>query len=238
MKVLAINGSPKKEGSNTNLILKPFLEGMQQEGASVELLYTYDLAINFCRGGCISTHNQSCTQKDDMQLLYEKLYQSDIWVFATPVYADGVTASLKNIMDRMAPLLDKQFVLHNGKSRHGTNVDRMSKVVLVANCGFWGMENFDPLLAHFRAFCENGSRQLNCALLRPHGTILRLLSERASDRVSDIFDAAREGGRQMITQGTVDSSVIAAVKRELLSLDEFIEKSNRLLKTKYMNNAY
>jgi hypothetical protein len=38
-KVVAINGSPDMEKGNTAKILTPFLEGMEEAGASVELFY-------------------------------------------------------------------------------------------------------------------------------------------------------------------------------------------------------
>lgn len=40
MKILAINSSPKMGNGNTALILDPFLEGMREAGAEVELYYT------------------------------------------------------------------------------------------------------------------------------------------------------------------------------------------------------
>ena len=44
MKAIAINGSPKMDGGNTALVLNPFLEGMKEAGAEVEVLYTSALA--------------------------------------------------------------------------------------------------------------------------------------------------------------------------------------------------
>ncbi|WP_332882068.1 flavodoxin family protein [Methanosarcina horonobensis] len=46
MKVLAINSSPRMDKGNTALILNPFLEGMKEAGAEVELFYTKKLNIN------------------------------------------------------------------------------------------------------------------------------------------------------------------------------------------------
>jgi multimeric flavodoxin WrbA len=40
MKVLAINSSPRMDKGNTALILNPFLEGMKEAGAEVDLFYT------------------------------------------------------------------------------------------------------------------------------------------------------------------------------------------------------
>lgn len=48
--VMAINSSPKKGKSNTSLILDPFLDGMKDAGADIELFYIRDLEIKPCTG--------------------------------------------------------------------------------------------------------------------------------------------------------------------------------------------
>jgi len=50
MKVLAINGSPMMGKGNTALILAPFLQGMEEAGAEIDLFYTKKLKINPCQG--------------------------------------------------------------------------------------------------------------------------------------------------------------------------------------------
>ncbi len=50
MKVLAINSSPMMGKGNTARILDPFLEGMREAGAEVDLVYTKKLDINPCHG--------------------------------------------------------------------------------------------------------------------------------------------------------------------------------------------
>jgi multimeric flavodoxin WrbA len=72
MKVLAINSSPKMGKGNTALILTPFLEGMSDAGAEVELFYTQKLNIKPCTGeyNCLLKTPGSCYQNDDMQMLY------------------------------------------------------------------------------------------------------------------------------------------------------------------------
>ena len=50
MKVLAVNSSPKRHKGNTALLLDPFLEGLKQAGAEVELYCTKELNIGPCEG--------------------------------------------------------------------------------------------------------------------------------------------------------------------------------------------
>jgi multimeric flavodoxin WrbA len=49
MKVIAINGSPKMDEGNTARILNPFLDGMKEAGAEIELFYTSKLKIKPCQ---------------------------------------------------------------------------------------------------------------------------------------------------------------------------------------------
>ena len=103
MKVLALNSSPKMNEGNTALILNPFLEGMREGGAEVELFYTKKLTINPCQGeyNCWFKTPGKCFQKDDMQMLYPKIREADVLVLATPVYVDAMSGPMKGLLDRL-----------------------------------------------------------------------------------------------------------------------------------------
>lgn len=50
MKIIAINSSPKMDEGNTAMILKPFLYGMKEADAQVELFHTKKMKVNLCQG--------------------------------------------------------------------------------------------------------------------------------------------------------------------------------------------
>lgn len=68
--------------------------------------------------------------------------------------------------------------------------------MLVSNCGFWEMDNFDPIIVHMKAFCRNASLDFAGALVRPHGEGLRPMMEMGLP-LDDIFEAARDEGPQL-----------------------------------------
>jgi len=228
MKVLAFNSSPRMEKGNTALILTPFLEGMREAGAEDELFYTRKLKINSCTGefNCWLKNPGKCYQDDDMNLLYPKLREADILVFATPVYVDGVSGPMKNLMDRMLPLLQPFCELRDGHCRHPLREgNEHGKVVLVSNSGFWEMDNFDPLLVHMKAFCKNASRQFAGALLRPHGPELRRMMKMGLP-IDDILEAAKEAGRQLVKNGKMSSETLKIISRELMPLETYVQILN------------
>ena len=83
MKVVAINGSPKMDKGTTALILEPFLDGMREAGADVELYFTKKLDIKPCQGefNCWLKSPGECHQDDDMAELRPRFAEADVWVF-------------------------------------------------------------------------------------------------------------------------------------------------------------
>ena len=229
MKAIAINASPMMDKGNTAAILTPFLDGMREAGAEVEVYYTKKLNITLCQGefDCWFKTPGKCFQKDDMEILLPKLAEADIQVFATPLYADGVSGPLKNLWDRTTPLGYPRLELRDGHcclpQREGNGA---GKVVLVSNCGFWEMDNFDPLLVHMKARCWYTNQEFAGALLRPHGPALKIMAARG-DPVNDVFEAARAAGCQLVQKGQMSSQTLATVSRTLMPLEAYVQFLNR-----------
>ncbi len=229
MKAIAINASPMMDKGNTAAILSPFLDGMREAGAEVELYYTKQLDIKPCQGDFKCRADGKCIQKDDMEMLLPKLAESDIQIFATPVWVDGITSSLKILWERTVPLANPLFVLRDGHChKPRRQAGDTGKVVLVSSCGYWEMDNFDAMLAHVKARCWNMNREFAGALLRPHSAALKIMLSRGSS-IEDIFEAAREAGRQLVKEGEISSRTLAAVSRPLMPLEEYVQTMNQML---------
>lgn len=229
MNVVAINSSPNMDKGNTALLLGPFLEGMREAGAEVELFYTKKLDINPCQGefNCWLKTPGKCFQQDDMQMLLPKIAGADIRVLATPLYVDGISGPAKNLLDRMIPLAQPFFELRDGHCRHpGRKGVNGGKLVLVSNCGFWEMDNFDPALVHIKAACKNLGTEFAGALLRPHGPALSAMM-RMGLPVSDVLEAAKEAGRQLVRDGRMSAETLKVVSRELLPLEMYVQIINQ-----------
>lgn len=229
MNVLAINSSPMMDKGNTALILEPLLDGMRLAGADVELFYTKKLEIKLCQGEhtCWFKTPGNCFQNDDMQELYPKFKEADIWVFATPLYWGSITAPLKNLIDRLLPLLDARIDISSGRCHQTIRNDVIKgKVVVVSTCGLWEIENFYPMLAHMRTFSKMVERELVGALLRPHSTELKRLIG-AGRQVDDILDAARKAGNELVMRGEMSAANYNTISRNIVSLDRFVRNSNR-----------
>lgn len=229
MNVLAFNSSPNMHKGGTALILTPFLEGMEQAGAQVELFFVHKLDVKPCMGdkGCWLKTPGQCVQKDDMNVLYPKLAGADIIVLATPVYLDGMTGTMKTLVDRFIPLLEPFIEIRDGHCRHPSRegIRPGKKVVLVSVCGLIEMDNFDPLVSHIEAICKNFEWDFAGALLRPYAVALPRL-EQTGLPVDEIYEAARNAGEQLVQHGKMTNETLATLSRELVSRETYIEDRN------------
>ncbi len=105
MKILALIGSPRKQG-NTDILVDEILRGAEAKGHSGEKLYLYDYEISPCIDcrGC-KRGDYVCVLKDDMQDIYKKLQDADVIIFGTPVYWYGPTGKMKLLIDRLRPFI-------------------------------------------------------------------------------------------------------------------------------------
>ena len=165
-----------------------------------------------------------------MQTLLPLLKDADVWVLATPLYVDGMSGPLKLLLDRILPLGQPFIELRDGHCRHPfRDGDRTGKLVLISNCGFFEMDNFDSLLLHVQAICKNLDREFSGALLRPHGPALRAMQERGMP-VNDIFEAAADAGRQLVQNGVISTKTLETISRELMPLDVYMQTANQYFK--------
>ena len=100
MNILILSGSPRK-GGNTDLLVEAFVKGASQKH-HVEVVSVRDYKVNPCMGCnvCFKSKDNTCVQKDDMSMIYEKMAHTDMLVIASPVYFYGLSAQLKAIIDR------------------------------------------------------------------------------------------------------------------------------------------
>ena len=103
MKVLAISGSPRKNG-NTALLLSKALEGAQEAGAETELFSVAGKDLRGCDGCWACVKTGKCHLKDDLEPLYGLMQEADGIIFGTPIYFWGMTAQMKAIIDRSIAL--------------------------------------------------------------------------------------------------------------------------------------
>ena len=214
-KVVAISGSLRMEKSITSKILIPFIEGMKEAGATVELFYAKRLNIKSCVGDfyCWNKNPGQCHIKDSMQLLYPKLRDADILVLATPVYVP-LPGEMQNLINRLVPLIDPTLKKQNGRTRARFHADvKISKIALVSTSGWWELGNFGTVVRIVKELAEDASVDFAGALLRPHAWAMAENKE----KTEKILKAARQAGYQLAKEGRMSKNLLKTVSQPLIS---------------------
>jgi multimeric flavodoxin WrbA len=99
-RILVLVGSPRK-GGNTELLADAFLEGARESGNAVTKYCLRGKTIMPCVDCQYCYTHSGCALMDGMDEVYKLLSETDLLVFASPVYFWGFPAQLKALIDRL-----------------------------------------------------------------------------------------------------------------------------------------
>ena len=156
MKVVAFNGSPRKNG-NTNYSIQVVLATLEAEGIETELIQLGGNKVSGCTdcGYCRTAKNAKCAIEGDMiNDCIAKMLDADGIIIGSPVYFGNVTTETKALIDRAG-----KVTLNNGNllrrkvgvpvvavRRAGSNFTYAAinflfgiSEMIVANSNYWNM---------------------------------------------------------------------------------------------------
>lgn len=102
MKVVAFNGSPKKEG-NTYQAIKMVTDELEKEGIEVEIVHVGNKTIRGCMAcnGCARNQDKKCVMSnDDVNEWIAKMDEADGIILGSPVHFSAIGGTMKSFLDR------------------------------------------------------------------------------------------------------------------------------------------
>lgn len=105
MKLLAVNGSPRKN-KNTAQLLEQVVAGAASKGAEAELIHLRDYRYT----GCVSCFECKridgpsygrCVLKDELRPVLDKAHEADVLVLGSPFYIGTETAFMRAFEERL-----------------------------------------------------------------------------------------------------------------------------------------
>lgn len=140
MKVVGVNGSPRKNG-NTAILISIVFDELRREGIETELIQLSEKKIEGCIAcrGCIKKQDAKCVKTEDsFNECFAKMIAADGILLGSPVYASGVTSQIKALIDRASMVLSG----NKGLFRH-----KVGAALVAARRG--GAMNAFDTLCHF-----------------------------------------------------------------------------------------
>ena len=102
MKVIAFNGSARKDG-NTAILIKYVFQELEKEGIETEMIQLAGKKINGCIAcyKCFENKDKHCSVKNDIvNECIEKMLDADGVILGSPTYVADVTSEMKALIDR------------------------------------------------------------------------------------------------------------------------------------------
>jgi multimeric flavodoxin WrbA len=153
MRACVLFASPRGKESNTIALTNIFLDTWRAAGHEAEVFSLYDLEIApccACRACQVDHTSPSCAIHDDMAAIFESILQSDLIVFASPIYSWYCTAPLKAAMDRLVYALCKFYGAEKGPS-----LMEGKALCALATCGYRPENGTDLFDEGLRRWCKH-----------------------------------------------------------------------------------
>ncbi|NLN07115.1 MAG: flavodoxin family protein [Firmicutes bacterium] len=134
MKVIAVNGSPRKKW-NTARMLESVLAGSKSQGAETELVHLYDLNFKGCTScfSCKSIGGKSygrCAMRDDLTPVLERIAVADALVLGSPMYFGCVSGEMRSFLERLL----FQYLRYTKENRTSISKPLRTAWVYTMNC--------------------------------------------------------------------------------------------------------
>ena len=224
MKVLVLNGSPKKQ-SDTFRMTERFLQGLNHdEKHDVTVVNVIEKQIAPCRGcfGCWQQMEGHCLIEDDQNGILDLYRTSDLVIWSFPLYCYGMPSHLKAVLDRTIPLIKMKMVqLDDGRVQHEALAD-FSKIhtLVLSGCGFPDWEgNFDALKMQCRQ-CF-GNLTMVCV---PETPMLNV--PQAAVVADPLLDRFEQAGAEYAQSLTLSPETVAALETPMIPKEMYIRIVN------------
>ncbi|MCL2765442.1 MAG: flavodoxin family protein [Treponema sp.] len=222
MKILVLNGSPKKEKSNTLKLTNAFLDGLNpNKNNPVQTITIGDSGIEPCLGcyTCWTKTPGICCIKDDMQDYLQQYMNADLIIWSFPLYYYGMPSKIKGFLDRLLPLSLPEI---NDRGSHPPRYDLShQRHVLISTCGFCRTENnYDALLRQFEIIFGSRLTKIIC----PEGELFRI--PQLSARTDEYLSYVKKAGNEFLLKGSFSAETQSKLDELLYPPEIFTELAN------------
>jgi len=219
MKVLALNSSPRETGeSTTGIMLSALVEGMRAAGAEVDEVSLSKKKIKPCAGcfSCWTKTPGTCIHKDDMSReLFPKWLESDLVIYASPLYHYTVNSEMKAFIERTLPALEPFFLSTDSRTYHPLR-SQVPKVVMLSVAGFPENSVFDLLSSWANFLFGRDSAHENTLVAEIYRTMSSALTNPYfQEKAAVVLEATRQAGREIVTSSAVAEETLAQITQML-----------------------
>ncbi len=190
MKILVLNGSPRRNGTVASL-LKSVKEALSA-GHDIEWIDVCELDMKYCTACMACREKEKCIlPEDDAHIVGQKIQDADALIIGTPTHWGNMCAPLKLLFDRNVPVL-------MGESSKGMPEPRQKgkRAVVVTACTTPWPFNF--ILPESRGAIRAVKEVLHYGGYKTVGTITKPGTKKSKEMSSSLMTRAKRLGNKLV----------------------------------------
>lgn len=190
MKILVLNGSPRKSGTVASL-LEAVTENLSGDH-EIEWIDVCELKMKYCTSCMVCREKEVCIlPEDDAHIVGKKIQEADALVIGTPTHWGNMCAPLKILFDRNVPIF-------MGESPRGIPVPRQKgkRAVIVTACTTPWPFNF--ILPESRGAVRAVKEVLHYGGYKTVGTITKPGTKKSTEISSSLKARAKRLGEKLV----------------------------------------
>ena len=224
MKVLVLNGSPKKK-SDTFRLTEAFLKGLNRSGKhEINIIHVREKQIAPCRGcfSCWQRMDGHCVIQDDQNEILDLYRNADVIIWSFPLYCYAMPSPLKAVLDRTIPLVKMAMRQEtDGTVRHEALADfSRTHTLVICGCGFPDWDgNFDGL----RTMCKICFNNPDMVCV-PETPMLNI--PEAAPVADPLLARFEKAGEEYEASMTLSAETVAALETPMIPKEMYINLVN------------
>lgn len=238
MKILAINSSYRGSKGFTKFLIDKLFQGATEKGADCEIINLSELKINHCIDCKVCRrpgHFLNCVfhDEDDVAMVYSKMKEADIIIFATPVYTFAMSSLLKILLERYysTAKVEEFCITKSGLFFHHVDSDICKKpFVPLVVCD--NLENETPrnILSYFKTYSKFMDAKIVGTLVRKSAGMFGFnqAERNSSPVISRVYAAYIQAGRELALMGRISRSTEKKANEPMIKLPFFVKPMLRL----------
>jgi len=233
MKIIAINGSHTGKRGYTHFLIEKLFSGARNKGANCEEITLAELKINICKGCGVCNkekHLLKCIyeEKDDVTMIFNKMREADIIIYATPIYVFNMSGLMKVFLDRMNSTGNSNdFNLsESGLFFHHISKDIYSKpfVTLICHDSFEN-ETSKSVVTYFKTFSKFMDAPQVGTIIRRSGKVTdhgkSPEKEKLYPKILGSYNALELAGKELVNKGFIKKRTQKIASQDIIPVPFF-----------------
>lgn len=148
MKILSINGSPRKDGACSSVV-SSLMKRFDKEEHEIHAYHLNSLQIRGCQEcfSCRRGRTDRCSVKDDLSEILEMAKSADLLILSTPVYYADISAQMKCFIDRT-------WSYYGRTGFSADHLPRNRSLLFVQSYGYTNPAIYDSLFEKYKVYFQ------------------------------------------------------------------------------------